>query len=95
MDDGLYAITITSGDSTSDEELARLAASSIDVNVPFAYGIVNRGRQSDLTESLFWGVPVYINEVRVIISTNIDQNYLASNELKKTTGVINFIVVKQ
>jgi len=57
LNDGLYAVTITSDGSTSDEELARIAASSISVNIPFAYGITSRSSQSDLAQSIFWGVP--------------------------------------
>jgi len=95
LDDGLYAVTITTGNSTSDESLARLAASSVGVNVPFAYGIASRGSKTDLAQSLLWGVPVSENEVRIIISTNVDRDYLTSSELRKTTGVVNFIVVMQ
>jgi len=95
LDDGLYAVTITTGGSTSDESLAKLAASSVGVNVPFAYGIAGRGSKTDLAQSLFWGVPVSENEVRIIISTNIDNDYLTSNELRKATGVVNFIIIRQ
>jgi hypothetical protein len=38
INEGVYAVTITGSVSDSDEALARLAASSIGVAPPFAYG---------------------------------------------------------
>ncbi|MCL2138903.1 MAG: hypothetical protein FWH41_05165 [Treponema sp.] len=61
LEEGLYAVTITSGSSASDESLAKLAASSVDINIPFAYGIASRSSKTDLAQSLFWGVPVSEN----------------------------------